>query len=64
MPTGTITDPTKVRTEVIQGQVLVANTSLFGFYGGLQVGTTIHTSNMTRTLNSQEITIIIVYELP
>tara|TARA_R110001606_G_C14992548_1_gene605998 strand:+ start:375 stop:569 length:195 start_codon:yes stop_codon:yes gene_type:complete len=64
MPMGDIMDPTKVRTEVIQGQVLVANTSLSGFYGGLQVGTTIHSSNMTRTLNSQEITIIIVYELP
>lgn len=64
MPMGDIIDPTKVRTEVIQGQVLEATTSLSNFYSALQVGTTIHSSNMTRALNSQAITIVIVYELP
>ena len=64
MPAGEIIDPTKVRTELIQGNADDVNTALLTFLQARQQGTALHSITTVRANNSQGLIVLIAYELP
>ena len=64
MPAGTIADPAKVRTQVVQGTPTEAASELQTFLQGEGAGTLIHSLTTVRGKNTQGLIITIVYELP
>jgi hypothetical protein len=64
MPAGDIQDPSKVRTELIQGTASEVDAALLVFLQARTVGTTIHSMNTVRANNSQGLIVLIAYEIP
>ena len=64
MPQGDIQDPTKLRTEKIEGTASSVTTAVQTFLQSLGIGTVLHSINTVRANNSQGLIVLIAYELP
>jgi len=64
MPAGTIADPAKLRSQIIQGTPTEVNVGLATFTQSLGAGTLIHSMTTVRAKNNQGLIITLLYELP